>query len=158
MTEEASVVGRNEPCPCGSGKRYKDCHGSLAAPAQKVGFVIAGTQKGGTTALASYLYEHPEICVAGAKEVHFFDTDSLFRAGTVPDYAAYHARFHPAGRERILGDATPIYMYWEPAPQRIWQYNPAMKLIVILRDPAARAFSHWNMQRTKNLDPRPFFE
>jgi hypothetical protein len=132
--------------------------GPAASRPDKVGFIIAGTQKGGTTALASYLYEHPEICIGGAKEVHFFDTDALFRAGGVPDYSAYHARFDPAGRERILGDATPIYMYWEPALQRIWQYNPAMKLIVILRNPVARAFSHWNMQRTKNLDPLPFFE
>ena len=28
-----TVPGRNGPCPCGSGKRYKDCHGALAAPA-----------------------------------------------------------------------------------------------------------------------------
>jgi hypothetical protein len=131
--------------------------GPVAPKPEKVAFVIAGTQKGGTTALASYLYEHPEICIAGAKELHYFDTDPLFSAGT-GDYAAYHVCFEPVGRERLLGDATPIYMYWEPAPQRIWQYNPAMKFIIILRDPAARAFSHWNMQRTKNLEPLSFFE
>jgi hypothetical protein len=116
-------VGRNEPCPCGSGKRYKDCHGSPAAPPEKVAFVIAGTQKGGTTALASYLYEHPEIGMPTVKEVHFFDTEEHFAPAEV-DYAKYHAYFNPAVRKRLLGDATPIYMYWDAAPPRIWQYNP----------------------------------
>jgi len=27
---EVPRVGRNEPCPCGSGKKYKHCHGKLA--------------------------------------------------------------------------------------------------------------------------------
>src|SRR4029078_6256322 len=129
IREEAAVVGRNEPCPCGSGKRYKDCHGRLARPARKgavvtpgaeagvcrregkVAFVIAGTQKGGTTALASYLYEHPEIGMPTVKEVHFFDTDEHFASAEV-NYAKYHAYFNPALRKRLLGDATPIYMYW----------------------------------------------
>ena len=155
MTEEASVVGRNEPCPCGSGKRYKDCHGSLAAPPEKVAFVIAGTQKGGTTALASYLYEHPEIGMPTVKEVHFFDTEEHFASAEV-DYAKYHAYFNPALRKRGLGDATPIYIYWDAAPPRIWQYNPAMKLILLLRNPITRAYSQWNMERERGSDPLPF--
>jgi hypothetical protein len=145
-------VGRNEPCPCGSGKRYKDCHGSLAAPPEKVAFVIAGTQKGGTTALASYLYEHPEIGMPTVKEVHFFDTEDHFASAEV-DYAKYHAYFDPAVRKRLLGDATPIYMYWDAAPPRIWQYNPAMKLILLLRNPITRAYSQWNMERERGSDP-----
>jgi hypothetical protein len=155
MMEEASVVGRNEPCPCGSGKRYKDCHGSLAAPPEKVAFVIAGTQKGGTTALASYLYEHPEIGMPSVKEVHFFDTEEHFASAEV-DYSKYHAYFNPALRKRLLGDATPIYMYWDAAPPRIWQYNPAMKLILLLRNPITRAYSQWNMERERGSDPLPF--
>jgi hypothetical protein len=155
--EEASVVGRNEPCPCGSGKRYKDCHGSVALLREKIAFVIAGTQKGGTTALASYLYEHPEIGMPTVKEVHFFDTEENFASAEV-DYARYHVYFKPAVRGRLLGDATPIYMYWEPAPERIRRYNPAMKLIMLLRNPLTRAYSHWNMERELKRDPLPFEE
>ena len=151
------MVGRNEPCPCGSGKRYKDCHGRLAARPDKVAFVIAGTQKGGTTALASYLYEHPEIGMPTVKEVHFFDTEEHFASAEV-DYAKYHAYFNPAVRGRLLGDATPIYMYWEPAPQRIRRYNPAMKLIMLLRNPMTRAYSHWNMERELQRDSLSFEE
>ena len=59
-------------------------------------------------------------------------------------------------RGRLLGDATPIYMYWEPTPQRIRRYNPAMKLIMLLRNPVTRAYSHWNMERARSSDPLPF--
>jgi preprotein translocase subunit SecA len=30
LADQVAVVGRNEPCPCGSGKKYKHCHGKLA--------------------------------------------------------------------------------------------------------------------------------
>lgn len=135
-----------------------DCHGRLAAPAEKVAFVVAGTQKGGTSALASYLYEHPEICMSTVKEVHFFDNDEYFASGDV-DYARYHAHFKPTARRRLLFEATPIYMYWETAPLRIQRYNPAMKLIMLLRNPVTRAYSHWNLNRehpSGPVDPLPF--
>ncbi|MGH8713851.1 MAG: sulfotransferase domain-containing protein [Casimicrobiaceae bacterium] len=145
----------NEPCSCGSGRRYIECHGGPGAAAAKVSFVIAGTQKGGTTALASYLYQHPEIGLPRDKEAHFFDKEHNFASGK-GDYAGYHASFNPAVRNRLLGDATPIYMYWESVPQRIRDYNPAMKLIMLLRNPVTRAYSHWNMEHARRSDPLPF--
>ncbi|HEY7944924.1 MAG TPA: sulfotransferase domain-containing protein [Casimicrobiaceae bacterium] len=148
-------MGGNEPCHCGSGKHYRDCHGGLDAAAEKVAFVVAGTQKGGTTALASYLFQHPEIGLPRDKEAHFFDKEHNF-ASAETDYAGYHANFNPAVRNRLLGDATPIYMYWESAPQRIHDYNPAMKLIMLLRNPVTRAYSHWNMEHARRSDPLPF--
>jgi hypothetical protein len=152
------MAGRNEPCACGSGRRYKDCHGAVTAADEKVAFVIAGTQKGGTTALASYLQAHPEICMSTIKEVHFFDTEEYFASADV-DYARYHAHFSPTANARLRGEATPVYMYWEPAPQRIHRYNPAMKLIMLLRNPVTRAYSHWNWNHEHargHLDPLPF--
>lgn len=116
----------------------------MAAPFP-VGFVVAGTQKGGTTALATFLLEHPEIALSQSKEPHFFDTDEHF-AAPAPDYSRYHAMYAPDSQARLLGDRTPIYMYWSAAPGRIAPYNPAMKWILLLRDPAARAYSHWNME------------
>lgn len=123
----------------------------------KVDFLIAGTQKGGTSALDHYLRDHPEICMAHQKELHFFDNELLFAGGT-PDYLAYQAFFSPKTSHRLLGEATPIYMYWHDAPRRIWHYNPDMKLIIILRNPIDRAFSHWNMMRDKEKEPLPFWE
>lgn len=125
--------------------------------AKKVDFLIAGTQKGGTTALDAYLREHPEICMASRKEVHFFDNEEKFN-GTRPDYSYYHGFFRPTGSHRLLGETTPIYMYWYDAPRRIWQYNPAMKIIVVLRNPVERAFSHWNMERHRTKESLSFYE
>ncbi|MEP7061734.1 MAG: sulfotransferase domain-containing protein [Betaproteobacteria bacterium] len=151
-------VGRNEPCPCGSGRRYKLCHGRIEAQPRPVGFVVAGTQKGGTSALETYLREHPEICMPkDVKEVHYFDDDTQF-ASDVDDYAAYHGHFQPRPWHKLLGDATPIYMYWEPVAQRIHRYNPAMKFIMLLRNPVSRAYSHWNMEVKKRREPVRFEE
>jgi hypothetical protein len=123
----------------------------------RVAFVAAGTQKGGTTALATYLLEHPEIALSTVKEPHFFDTDEHFTGATV-DYAAYHALYAPRPGQHLFGDRTPIYMYWKEAPRRIATYNPAMKWIVLLRDPVARAYSHWNMEIKQGRETLPFDE
>jgi hypothetical protein len=48
---------------------------------------------------------------------------------------------------KAIGEATPCYSYHYSCPMLIWQYNPDMKIIIILRNPIERAFSHWNMQR-----------
>jgi hypothetical protein len=125
----------------------------------KVSFLIVGAQKGGTTALDTYLRPHPQICMAERKEAHYFDEDSLFSSnGRLMDHTSYHALFNPKREKRVLGEATPIYMYWWEAPKRIWQYNPQMKLIALLRDPIDRAYSHWNMEHARKADMLPFGE
>jgi hypothetical protein len=122
----------------------------------KVNFVIGGTQKGGTSALDAFLRKHPQICMpADLKEVHFFDREELFRTNK-PDYKKYHAHFRCQPEHRVIGEASPIYMYWNAAPQRIQNYNAAMKWIVLLRNPADRAYSAWNMERNRGADSLPF--
>ena len=123
----------------------------------KVDFIICGAQKSGTTALYAYLKEHPEICMPQQKELHFFDEESRF-SGDKPDYNEYHTFFFPRPPNRILGEATPIYMYWKSAPKRIRDYNGHMKLIVLLRNPIERAFSHWNMERARDAESLSFEE
>ena len=125
--------------------------------APRIAFVAAGTQKGGTTALATYLLEHPEIALSTVKEPHFFDTDEHF-AGAAVDYSVYHALYAPRPGQRVLGDRTPIYMYWKEAPRRIAAYNPAMKWILLLRNPVTRAYSHWNMEVKQGRETLPFEE
>lgn len=121
-----------------------------------VDFIICGTQKGGTTALNAYLRDHPDICLPDKKEVHFFDDEDAFVSNT-PDYFKYHALFEPKNDNQLIGEATPIYMYWHEAPRRIWEYNPNIKLIVLLRNPIERAYSHWNMMQIKNMDDSSFW-
>jgi sulfotransferase family protein len=126
----------------------------------KVGFLVAGTQKGGTTALNAYLMRHPQICTANVKEVHFFDNEWLFQS-KIPRrtlYWYYHSFFAPRASHRLIGESTPIYMYWADALRRIWEYNPNMKFIIVLRNPIDRAFSHWNMERQRNADSASFYD
>jgi len=125
------------------------------AALDKVGFIVAGAQKGGTSALDNYLREHTELCLPQEKELHFFDTDRCFAVEPV-DYAPYHAYFSPGPAHRLMGEVTPAYLYWPTAVERIARYNPAMRLIVVLRNPVTRAFSHWNMSRRTGREPLPF--
>lgn len=108
--------------------------------------------------LYSYLREHPEICMANTKEVHFFDNEEYFKNVVSPDYSLYHAFFTPQPGHKVLGEATPIYMYWNDSPKRIWQYNTKMKIIVILRNPIDRAYSHWNMERSRGMENLSFWD
>ena len=119
----------------------------------RVSFLIVGVQKGGTTALFDYLGDYPDVALPGEKELHFFDDEAVDWAR--PDYAAYEARFgDPAGRP--CGEATPIYGYWPHSLERIAVYNPAMKLILVLRDPVQRAWSHWRMETARGVETQPF--
>jgi hypothetical protein len=128
----------------------------MARP-DKASFIVAGAQKGGTSALDLYLREHAELCLPRRKELHFFDTDRYFVREPV-DYAPYHAAFNPEPGQRLLGEVTPAYLYWPTAAERIARYNPAMKLIVVLRNPITRAYSHWNMSRQKQREPLAFLQ
>jgi Sulfotransferase domain len=121
----------------------------------RVDFVIGGTQKGGTSALDSFLRQHPEICMPTTrKELHFFDREQENR-----DYKKYHRNFKLKKKQhRVIGEASPIYMYWETAPYRIWKYNPKMKWILALRNPVERAFSAWNMESKRDHEKLPFAE
>ena len=123
----------------------------------KINLIIGGAEKGGTTALHHLLKSHPKILMPRAKELHFFSNENHFMKGGV-DYRQYHRMF--IGRSykdkfklyykylnggRIFGDASPEYMYWKPVPERIYQYNPSAKWILLLRNPIDRAFSHYKM-------------
>lgn len=118
-----------------------------------VTFLIAGVQKGGTTALFDYLAEGGGVALSRVKEVHFFDDES--QDWSRPDYGAYHGRFDPP-QGRPCGEATPIYLYWPGCLERIFAYNPQMRLILALRDPVQRAWSHWRMEYARGAETRPF--
>ncbi|HEY8618097.1 sulfotransferase domain-containing protein [Phenylobacterium sp.] len=126
--------------------------GAMGAEPQ-VSFIVAGVQKGGTTALFDYLGDEPGLALPRVKEVHFFDDEA--QDWSRPDYAAYHAHWDAAAG-RPMGEATPIYIYWPNCLERIRAYNPAMKLILLLRDPVQRAWSHWRMEYARGAETKPF--
>ena len=137
----------------------------------RLDFLCIGTQKGGTTSLQAYLRRHDHLVVPD-HELHFFDDETL--NWHHPDFERYHIHFlHPdrptqacsatsardeQAQRRLHGEVTPIYLYWEPCMERIHHYNPAIKLIVLLRNPLARAYSHWAMERERGWEELPFAE
>ena len=120
----------------------------------RIDFLVAGVQKGGTTALHDYLREHPALGLPADKELHHFDDEAV--DWSAPDHAGFHARFDGLSGRARLGEATPIYTYWPGSLERIARYNPAMRLVVLFRDPVRRAWSHWRMERARGFDDAPF--
>jgi hypothetical protein len=119
----------------------------------KLAFVIAGAQKSGTTTLDAIFREHPQIQMASVKETHFFDDEHLdWRS---PDYGALDAYFARSD-DRLRGEATPVTMYWRPAVRRLHEYNPEIRIIVILRDPVTRAYSNWRMEQVVGRETLSF--
>jgi hypothetical protein len=120
-------------------------------------FMVLGAQKSGTSALAAFLGEHPGICISDPKEVHVFDADE---ASLTLDHidARYASAF--AGKEHnyaLLGEATPIYMYFTDIARQLHNYNPKLKILIVLRNPVERAYSHYCMERERGNEHRPFW-
>jgi len=123
---------------------------------ERLDFILAGAQKSGTTALHYFLSRHRDINMGDQQEIHFFDNDAMFVSE--PDYEQLHKHYPLLAPATIAGDCTPSYMYHELAAERIWKYNPKIKLLILLRNPVDRAFAHWNMQRFRGREPLDFFD
>jgi hypothetical protein len=142
-------------------------HSTERRKIDKLDFIVAGAQKCGTTALHYFLQKHPHITMGDRQEMHFFDDDEFFSQRAV-DYELLHRHFpavasstrlrYATARQAIAGESTPSYLYYEPAMERIWNYNPQIKLLILLRNPVERAFAHWNMQRFKGREPLDFLD
>lgn len=111
-------------------------------------FSIVGVQKGATSTLAGTLNRHRLVCRPPTKEAHFFDDESIDWAN--PDYERDYTAPRRSPVHRMVGDATPTYLFWPNALERMHAYNPAMPLIAIFRDPIERLFSHWVMLRARS--------
>jgi Sulfotransferase domain len=123
---------------------------------ERLDFIVPGAQKSGTTALYYFLRKHPQIALPDRQEIHFFDDEEIFSRPV--DYKLLHRAVRPTRKTRAIGEVTPSYLYWEPALERIHNYNPKIRLVILLRNPIDRAFAHWNMQRFKAREPLDFLE
>ena len=129
---------------------------SASASDKKINFFIVGTQKGGTTFLWEYLKENSAAQMSAEKEIHFFDNEEMDWQN--PKYSILHSYFSWEDRKTIRGEATPIYCYWPESLDRIRKYNQEAKIIMILRHPAKRAYSHWKMERLRGRETMSFDE
>lgn len=113
-------------------------------------FLCIGVQKGGTTSFIEYMNQHPEIYMKEG-ESHFFNNTNQ-NSLTI---SMYESSFTPKKNKHIIGEKTPKYCYIQHAMTNIYNYNPNIKLVIILREPIQRAFSHYNMSYT---NPNKFME
>jgi hypothetical protein len=123
---------------------------------QLPGAVIIGAQKAGTTQLFSCLIRHPRCFGSAAKELQYF---SKRRDRPL---SWYRSRFPLARTVARVGglcfEATPSYLPSPPALRMMSEVLPDAKLIVLLRDPVSRAFSHYQHYKTRQLETREFRE
>lgn len=128
---------------------------------------IVGAQKSGTSALAAWLGQHPEVCMSFPKEpgyLAFGESGYTYPDGygnpapasryVVSDERSYLNLFaHATPEQRILGEASTWYLALPGMAQRIRDYRADAKIIVILRDPVERAYSAWRHARGDRLEP-----
>lgn len=110
-------------------------------------FIVIGAQKCGTTYFYDELVKHPDIQPALTKEVRFFDINENYHKGV-----EWYRGFFPPERtseelsnkkEFITGEASPCYFFHPHAAYWIKKVVPQAKLILLLRDPVSRAYSHY---------------
>lgn len=126
---------------------------------RRVDMAIAGVQKSGTTALAQYLAQHPDIFFPARKEMHFFDRGLNPNWALTPASAAtINAWYEAAPPTALCADVTPAYVYCPDAARHMAAHNPDMRVIITLRHPVMRAYSHWSMERRRGRESLSFSE
>lgn len=118
----------------------------------KPDFVILGAFKAGTTSLHQYFAQHPKVFMTAVKEPNFFAFDPGNRVHQsrpqdfpVRTWEDYQRLFEQAPMGACCGDASPAYLHSKIAPARLREQLPNARLIVSLRAPVDRAYSHFQM-------------
>ncbi len=136
-------------------------------------FFLVGAAKSGTTSLHAYLRQHPQIYVSPIKEPCYFADEvrpehmgkELLRAhahtqreleawmaepnqekcpdAVVADWESYRKLFAGVKNEMAIGEASVSYLWSPTAPRHIAERIPEARILMILRDPVERAFSHY---------------
>ncbi len=116
----------------------------------KPNLFIVGQPKSGTTALHQFLGQHPEIYMSSIKEPHFFcsdfhlESDRAYGKQRFFDFrseSAYLQLFNKAKNVKIAGESSTNYLYSQVAAEKIHNFNPDAKIIIILREPAKYLYS-----------------
>jgi len=110
-------------------------------------FLVLGTMRGGTSSLYRYLSSHPDVAPSLRKETEYFTLErgrgeNWYRAHfTLSARAAAHR--YRTGHQLRAFEATPYYLADPGAPVRAAALVPSARLVVLLREPVARAYSHY---------------
>lgn len=111
----------------------------------KANLFIVGAPKCGTTALAYYLEQHPNVCMAKPKEPWYFSKDLAVNRTTHPtSIEEYHTHFfghYDPSKHKIVGDASPSYLMSNDAINNILEYYSESKFIAMVRNPIEIAYA-----------------
>ncbi len=134
-------------------------------------FLVIGAARSGTTALTSFLGEHPDVFVATPKEPHFLafpggaprfvgvGDDDLINRDAVRDEQAWRDLFRDRPERRLGEGSVTTLAYPAAAIPAIGEYcAPGCRLVVMVRDPVDRAFSGWQYLRSRGYDAGTFEE
>jgi hypothetical protein len=121
-------------------------------------FLVVGGVKCGTFSLYEYLRRHPNVVVGVEKELDYFNGVKH----SYPDTAWYEAQFRVFDKRKpedilAIGEFTPSYCF-SPRIERIHEYNPRMKLIMMVRNPIDRAISQYHMYVQSGVEERSMKE
>ena len=126
-------------------------------------FIVIGAARSGTTALYTYLRQHPKVFMSRNKETNFFAFEGQaldfqgpgaeFVNNSIASLEAYQALFADAPEDAAVGEASPLYLFSPEAPARIRARLPQVRLIAILRNPIEQAYSHYLYARKEMIEP-----
>lgn len=114
-------------------------------------WIVVGAQRSSSSSVYKYLTSHPQVGPAVVKEIHYFDNH--YHRG----FNWYLGHFPLRKPGRMAGEATPYYLAHPLAPRRIAKDLPGVKILVALRNPVDRAYSHFIHERALGREPYSSF-
>ncbi len=120
-------------------------------------FFIVGAPKAGTTSLYAYLKETKDIYMSPVKEPRYFQIripESYLPR--ISDKAKYLKLFRKVTDEKAIGEATPTYLQDPESAKLIHNVVPDARIIILLRDPVERAFSHYLTIKSQGIEKNSF--
>jgi hypothetical protein len=127
-------------------------------------YLIIGAKKGGTSSLANWLLQHPDVLrmfppIQRLKSAHYFDINyhrgERWYRGHFP---FERTRRRPGRPDTVVGEASPYYLFHPAAAERAASVVPDAKIIVALRNPVARAHSNYWDRVAAGCETLPTFE
>jgi len=133
---------------------------------QKPNFIIIGAMKAATTSLYTYLKQHPDVFMTTIKEPKFFNNlkknSGLKMEGKmlkkITTFKQYYSLFKHVKNENAIGEASPSYIFDEKCSTLIKKNLPETKIIAVIRQPVARAFSNFLHARRADKEKKSDFE
>lgn len=137
-----------------------------------VDFFVVGAARSGTTSIYNYLSQHPQVFLPNVKECNYFsDVESMdqevyidpelgkqYHMKIINSNTVYESLFKNAESEKLKGEVSPSYLWDRSSAKKISEHNKNAKIIISLRNPIYRAYSHYLMHYNTGYEKEKSFE